>query len=166
MKYVFYFAIVILALTRIHAQQGNATATNASKVAHDSSSPGALLVSDRETNQATSAELLLGYAATVDRLLRNVADQMRLISEEVDLGELNPLEALALKLETTRAMIARLETVSAVYDAVILSSDDADDSDNRDDEVVPGNSSAATVARIALRRSRTISVKELLREPQ
>jgi hypothetical protein len=63
-------------------------------------------------------------------------------------------------------MIARLETVSAVYDAVILSGDDSDDSNHSDDEFVSGDSAAATVARIALRRSRTISVKELLREAQ
>jgi hypothetical protein len=86
---------------------------------------------------------------------------MRVISEQVDSGDLNPLEALALKLETARAMIARLETISAVYDSAILSGDDQDD-----DELVPGNSSGATAERVALRRGRTISVGELLRQNQ
>jgi hypothetical protein len=134
---------------------------NTSKVAHGSCSGGKFVAADVPTNQLTAGDLLAGYAATVDGLLRNVAEQMRLISEQVDAGDLSPLEALALKLETARAMIARLETVSAVYDSMILSGDDSDD-----DGIVPGDSAALTAARVALRHCRTISVKELLREAQ
>lgn len=162
MRYVFYLAIVILTLTQIHAQQTDAITTNAAKAAHGSCSDVAFLATDAQTNQLTTSDLLVGYAANVDGLLRNVADRMRLISEEVDSGELSPLEAIALKLETARAMIARLETISAVYDSVILSSDDGDE----DDDFVPGDSSAAVAARVALRRGRSISVEKLRRQSQ
>ena len=161
MKYVFFYAIVILASSRIHAQQVDPATTGPSKVTQGSLRGGAFAATDPQTHQLTSGDLLAGYAATVDGLLRNVANQMRLISEQVDSGDLNPLEALALKLETARAMIARLETISAVYDAVILSAADGDD-----DEPTPGNSSPATAANVALRRGRTISVGELLRQAQ
>jgi hypothetical protein len=161
MKYVLYFAIMVLAVTQTHAQQGDATRANTSQVAPSSCSGGKFVAADVPTNQLTSGDLLAGYAATVDGLLRNVAEQMRLISEQVDAGDLALLEALALKLETARAMIARLETISAVYDSMILSGDASDDGG-----VVPGDSAAVTAARVALRRSRTISVKQLLREAQ
>jgi len=161
MKYVFYFAIVILVSSRIHAQQADPATTGPSKVTHISCSGGAFAATDSRTHQLTTGDLLAGYAATVDGLLRNVADQMRIISANVESGDLNPMEALALKLETARAMIARLETISAVYDAVILSGADGDD-----DEPTPGNSSPATAASVALRRGRTISVGELLRQAQ
>jgi len=161
MKYAFFLAIVILSMTRVHSQQGNPAGTSPSRPAHGSCSGNAFLSTSVQSNQLTTGDLLAGYVATVDGLLRNVADQMRVISEEVDSGDLNPLEAIALKLETARAMIARLETISALYDAAILSGDDGDD-----DEVLPGNSSAVTAARVALRRARTISVEELRREAQ
>jgi hypothetical protein len=162
MRYVLYLAIVILTLTQIHAQQADAIAANESKAAHRSCSGGPFLATDAKTNQLTPSDLLVVYAANVDGLLRNVADRMRLISEEVDSGELNPLEAIALKLETARAMIARLETISAVYDSIILSSDDEDE----DGDFVQGDSSAALATRVAVRRGRSISVENLLRQSQ
>ena len=159
MKYLFYCAIVALALIPLHAQRGDAITEQASNVAQGSCRNGAFLAADAETNHPTATDLLRGYAATVDQLLRDGADQMRLISEKVEAGDLPPLMAMALKLETARAMIARLETISAVYESAMFSDDDGGD-----DEAVPADSPATAAVRIALRSQRTISVKELLRE--
>jgi len=159
MKYVFYCAIVALALAPSHAQTGDAITANASSAAQGSCRNGALRMADPETSQPTATDLLLGYAANVDRVLRDGADQMRRISEDVEARDLPPLVAMALKLETARAMIARLETISAVYESAVFSGDDS-----QDDGVVPGDSPATAAVRIALRSKRTISVKELLGE--
>jgi hypothetical protein len=160
MKYLLYCAIVALALIPLHAQRGDAITEHASNVAQGSCENRAFLAGD-ETNHPTANDLLRGYAANVDQLLRDGADQMRLISEKVEAGDLPPLMAMALKLETARAMIARLETISAVYESAIFADDDGDD-----DEAVPADSPATAAVRIALRSKRTISVKELLREAQ
>jgi hypothetical protein len=161
MKHVFYCAIVTLALAPSHAQRSDAVTANASNGAQSSCRNGALLVTDAKTDHPTATDLLLSYAANVDRLLRDGADRMRLISEEVEAGDLTPLGAMALKLETARAMIARLETISALYESAIFSGDDSED-----DGAAPGDSPTTAAVRVALRNNRTISVKELLGEIQ
>jgi len=161
MKYLFYCAIVALALIPSQAQRGDAITEHASNAAQGSCRNGAFLAGDAESNHPTATDLLRGYAANVDQLLRDGADRMRLISEKVEAGDLPPLMAMALKLETARAMIARLETISAVYESAIFSDDDGED-----DDAIPDDSPATAAVRIALRGKRTISVKELLREAQ
>ena len=161
MKYLLHCAIVALALIPLHAQRGDAITGHASNVAQGSCRNGNFLDADAETKLPTATDLLRGYAANVDQLLRDGADRMRLISEKVEAGDLPPLMAMALKLETARAMIARLETISAVYESAIFSGDDSED-----DEAIPADSPATAAVRIALRGKRTISVKELLREAQ
>lgn len=155
MKYVFYGAIVALALAPSHAQRADSITANPSNAAQSS------CVVDAEANRLAATDLLLGYAANVDQVLREGGDRMRLISERVEAGDLPPLVAMALKLETARAMIARLETISAVYESAIFSGDDTED-----DDVVDGDSPATAAVRVALRGRRTVSVEELLREAQ
>ena len=65
----------------------------------------------------TVATLAQDYAGRVDGLLRNVHATLQEISERVESGSLTPQQAQKLKLAATREMIARLETLSAVYDA-------------------------------------------------
>jgi hypothetical protein len=161
MKSLFYCAIVAVALIPSQAQRSDAITEHESSAAQGSCRNGTFLAGDEESNHPTATDLLRGYAASVDQLLRDGADQMRLISEKVEAGDLQPLMAMALKLETARAMIARLETISAVYESAIFSADDSED-----DEALPADSPATAAVRIALRRQRTISVRELLREAQ
>jgi len=65
----------------------------------------------------TVATLAQDYAGRVDGLLRNVHAALQEISERVESGSLTPQQAQKLKFAATREMIARLETLSAVYDA-------------------------------------------------
>jgi hypothetical protein len=119
MKCVLNVAIVFLALPSLYAQDE----ASASKEAPNFTHPVATAISafaDPEENSVTTAQIVFSYAANIDGLLRDVADRMRNISEQVEAGELTPLEAQALKLETAQAMIARLETFSAVYDSMLL----------------------------------------------
>src|SRR5262245_47426728 len=69
-------------LTSKRTTSGTITA-NASSAAQGSCRNGALRMADPETSQPTATDLLLGYAANVDRVLRDGADQMRRISEDV-----------------------------------------------------------------------------------
>lgn len=57
------------------------------------------------------------YGNQIDGLLRDIDARLRKISERVEAGELTERQAQTMKLAATRAMIARLETISAVYDA-------------------------------------------------
>jgi hypothetical protein len=59
------------------------------------------------------------YVDEVNGLLRDVHARLRAISERVKSRDLAPNQAQQLKLEATRDMIARLETLSAVYDGKV-----------------------------------------------
>jgi hypothetical protein len=117
-----------------------------------------LHVSSTSHDDSVSAELLLSYVAKVDALLRDLAEELRAISEEVEAGELTPAQAQELKLETSREMIARLETISAVYEAIIFSGKDPKAPVN------PGDRSSEASRDIGLQMDRTVSIDELLTE--
>jgi len=144
MKTIFCAAIILIALLPTYAQECPATPTAAHlKQVSDGS------------NELTSTALLLTYAGNVDGLLRDLVDQMREISEQVEAGELTPLDAQALKLETARVSIARLETISALYDLLIFP---------KDDDAGFVSPSDYPAAHIALRSKPTVSVKQLMQE--
>ena len=145
MKYTLYSAIILIALLPTCAQERPAT-TPAVQLKHLSDS----------SNELTATALLFTYAANVNGLLRDLVDQMRAISEQVEAGELTALDAQALKLETARVTIARLETISAVYDLLIFPKDDNAESASPSD--------FPRVAHTALRIRPTVSVKELMQE--
>jgi hypothetical protein len=96
------------------------------------------LSQDRPTTGETAATQSPDYADRVDGLLRDIHATLQEISGRVEAGEITPDQGRALKLAATRAMIARLEAVSAVYDARIESKDN--------------NEHAATVSVEELRR--------------
>jgi len=72
---------------------------------------------DRDADHASAKAGVQDYADRVNGLLRDVHARLLEISEREEAGELTPQQARELKLAATRDMIARLETVSAVYDA-------------------------------------------------
>jgi hypothetical protein len=74
---------------------------------------------------------------------------LQVISQHAAAGELSQQNALLLKLAATRATIARLETLSAVYGAQLMSMPDV---------------AADSNALITLHSKNTVSVKELQRE--
>jgi hypothetical protein len=117
--------------------------------------------SDMNRNAVTATEPLLTYAAKVAGLLRDLAERMRSISELVEAGDLTQLQGQALKLETARAMVARLETVTAVYQSMIST-----DGEHADADAQPVASAGSTKASpdVLLPKKRTVSVGELLRE--
>jgi hypothetical protein len=146
MKSTLQAAIILITLLPTYAQDRPATATTHLKQLSDGS------------NELTATALLLTYAGNVDGLLRDLVDQMRAISEQVEAGKLTPPDAEALKLETARVTIARLEAISAIYDVLILSKNDHEE---------PGSASPSDsprVAYIALRAKPTVSVKQLMQE--
>ncbi len=73
---------------------------------------------DRDSDHA-STNVEQDYADRVNGLLRDVHARLHEISEREEAGELTPQQARELKLAATRDMIARLETVAAVYDAKV-----------------------------------------------
>lgn len=81
------------------------------------------------------------------------------ISEQVEAGELTPIEAQALKLAMARITIARLEALSAVYEAMISLNNDG-----AKQLVLPGDSTDPQTARTRFRAKPTISVEELRKE--
>ena len=96
----------------------------------------------------TVATLTQDYASRVDGLLRNVHATLQGISERVESGSLTPQQAQKLKLAATREMIARLETLSAAYNAKL----DLKDKCKHDTQSVAYNA------------SNTVSVEDLRRE--
>ena len=146
MKTTFCAAIILIALLPTYAQDRPATATSHLKQLSD------------DNSQLTATALLLTYAGNVDGLLRDLVDEMRDISEQLEAGELTSPDAQALKLETARVTIARLEAISAIYDVLILSKDDHEE---------PGSaprSDSPALAHIACRAKPTVSVKQLMQE--
>lgn len=168
MKYVFYTLIALIAWLPAHAQPASTTiqkpvaaqepqaAQSVRLLAQNSDSGTAGSPDHMEGEQSQPAQLLVGYALNVDGLLLGLDNQMRTVSEKVEAGELTQLEAVVLKLELTRAMIARLETVSAVYDSLIFR--------DAGGEAAPENAPATSTPAPALQIKRTISVHELMQE--
>lgn len=76
---------------------------------------------NNNTSDETASILLHNYADRVNGLLRDVHANLRQISERMESGALTPQQERELKLDAARAMIARLETLSAVYDHKIAS---------------------------------------------
>jgi hypothetical protein len=97
MKNAIYIALIFVAMIPAHAQDR--------------------VTRDRDAEGASAS--VQGYADRVNGLLRDVHARLHEISEREEAGELTPQQARELKLAATRDMIARLETVSAVYDAKI-----------------------------------------------
>jgi len=110
-------------------------------------------VSDGSTN-GTDA-IVQDYASCVDGLLREVYANLQKISVRIEAGELTPEQGRELKLATTRDMIARLDTLAAVYDARLNSKPNTSG-------LVTGP--AADRAAPALASSGTVSVEGLKRE--
>src|SRR5262249_5893580 len=72
---------------------------------------------DRGASDEASTILAHDYADRIDGLLRDVHTTLQMISERMEARTLSPRQAERLKLAATRAMIGRLETLSAVYDS-------------------------------------------------
>jgi len=76
---------------------------------------------DNDASDETASILLQDYADRVNGLLRDVHANLRQISERTESGAFTAQQERELKLDAARAMIARLETLSAVYDHKIAS---------------------------------------------
>jgi len=96
MKNALYIILVCLAIVPAHAQNAPSQNNNGS--------------------DETAFILLHDYADRVNGLLRDVHANLRQISERTKAGALTAQQERELKLDAARAMIARLETLSAVYD--------------------------------------------------
>ena len=140
MKNEMCLALIILAILPAYAQK--ATSPNCSA----DGEPVTVLAQD--------------YAARVDGLLQNVHASLQKISERMEAGSLTPPQAQELKLAATRDAIARLDTLSAVYDVRLHSKDDlVSESESA------GHVSAADKAKHSTpNASGTVSVEELRRE--
>lgn len=104
-------------------------------------------------NGNSAAALGRDYAARVDGLLREAHANLQKISERMEAGELTPQQARELKLDATRDMIARLDTISAIYDARL---------DCADTESGVSNAAATSGAGHSTTHSKgTVSVEEL-----
>ncbi len=97
MKNTVFLALMVLAVLPASAQK--AASTNCS------------------VNSETSTALAEEYAANVDGLLRDAYSSLQEISEAVEAGSVSPERAQKLKLAVTRNTLARLDAISAVYDA-------------------------------------------------
>lgn len=101
MKNTLYIILVCLTIVPAYAQDAPSQNSNAS--------------------DETDSILLHDYADRVNGLLRDVHANLRQISERMESGALTAQQERELKLDAARAMIARLETLSAVYDYKIPS---------------------------------------------
>jgi hypothetical protein len=101
MKNILHIILVCLAVVPAYAQNAPSQNKNAS--------------------DETASILLHDYADRVNGLLRDVHANLRQISERMESGALTAEQERELKLDAARAMIARLETLSAVYDHKISS---------------------------------------------
>ena len=102
MKNSIYIALITFATIQVHAQT--------------------VAIQNRALSE-TRTTLAEDYADQVNGLLRNVHATLQRISERMEAGDLTPEQARDLKLAATRDLIARLETISAVYDARIAAQD-------------------------------------------
>lgn len=148
MKFAIYIAILTLAPTLGQAQMP----TTANKPQISARSAEDEKARSTELNQQLlSAALLHSYAASVNNLLSELAGRLEVISQHAAAGEVSQQNAMFLKLAATRATIARLQTISAVYDFQLVSRDD-DDLDSSDCGLT------------TLRAKSTVTVEELQRE--
>lgn len=152
MKFSLPIIVTFVALIAAHAQTDEAAAPMPTLTADYCT---LVHVSATSGDDLLSAELLFSYVANVDGLLRDLADRMRFISEQVEAGELTPVQAQAMQLETSKEMIGRLQRISAVYEVIIFSGEDL--------EAPTGGSSEASRG-LGLQTNLTVSVDELLRE--
>jgi hypothetical protein len=74
---------------------------------------------DLHASGETTITFVQDYADRVNGLLRDVHVTLQTITERMEARTLTPQQAQKQKLAATRAMIARLETLSAVYDGKI-----------------------------------------------
>src|SRR5262249_33511830 len=72
---------------------------------------------DRGASDEASTIEAKDYADHIDGLLRDVHATLQTISEGMEARTLSPRQAARVKLAATRAMIGRVETLSAVYDS-------------------------------------------------
>jgi len=163
MKLASYGLTLVLSLAINQMQESKATTLNEKNTAQVTcGTEPAPSLDDTEGDKVTAAEVLVDFATAIDGLLRDLAAQMQVISANVEAGELTPAEAVTLKLQTTRAMIARLETISAVVDAVVFSENDTKANDQELN--CPSLLSAKAQAMPRGFARRVINVKELRRE--
>jgi len=105
------------------------------------------------------------YAARVDGMLRDVHANLQDISGKADAGRVTSEQAQELKLAATRDMIARLDTLSVVYDArlndVRLNKNGAI---NNKTQAAAGNDCATGKVHPTHNGNSTVSVEELKRE--
>lgn len=159
MKFAIYAIVAVLAVIPTCAQTATRThnPTIPAQVGQAGTAPR---LADGENEQAVAAELLQNYARCVDGLLLDLANRLRGISERMEAGQLTAEEGDILKLAATRAMIARLETISAVFDALVAAKDDEQESGSGKDS--GGDASAPTVRRA----ERTVSDTEIRQESE
>lgn len=158
MKFALYAMVAVLAMVPACAQNAARThnLSTPAQVRHAGTAPRP---ADEKNERAAAAELLQNYARCVDGLLLDLANRLHAISERTEAGDLTPEEEQTLKLAATRAMIARLETISAIFDALVVSEDESEDSNE------PGNDPGGDApAAIVLRAQSTVSINELRRE--
>ncbi len=100
------------------------------------------------------------YAARVDGLLQDVHASLQKISERMEAGSLTPEQAQELKLAATRDAIARLDTLSAVYDVRLHSKDNLVSETESAGHVSAGDKAE----HFTPNANGTVSVEELRRE--
>ena len=135
MKSGLYIAFVCLAMFSVHAQNA---------ASHDCH------VSDNASDAVEQ-----DYAVRVNGLLRDIHATLQAISERAEAEALTAQQAQSLKLAATRAMIAHLETLSAVYDSKIASARSTRDRRPSESGVSHGTTTQG------VRRRLTVSVREL-----
>lgn len=113
----------------------------------------------KRTTDSTDVIVARDYAAGVDGLLREIHAELQKISARTEAGELTPEQGRELKLGATREMIARLDTLVAIYDAQVDLKHKASTASS-----LGGDLPADGVAQTALPVNRTVSVEELKRE--
>lgn len=114
----------------------------------------------KRTTHGTNVTLADDYAAGVDGLLREIHADLQNISARTEAGELTPEQGRELKLAATRNMIARLDTLAAIYDAQLELKHETVAARS----VAGSNSPADGGAQAPLPANRTVSVEELKRE--
>lgn len=114
----------------------------------------------KHPTDGTDVALARDYAAGVDGLLREIHANLQRISALMAAGELTPEQGRELKLAATRDMIARLDTLAAIYDAQV----DLKHKTAAAGSVAGSGSSADAGVHAALPANGTVSVEELKRE--
>ena len=162
MKHATNLLVATLMAASLHAQPSS-TAAAGRNISQKALHAHASHAVEYDARDETGAELLREYAAGVNSRLRELGAAVRTISDQEQAGELTADDARLLKLAATRAMLARLETLTAVYDSVAAEASDerqrstgngsSGDDDDDDDSAGPD----------LLRASRTVSVGDLAR---